>query len=116
MEDETNSLIKYAAIGGALFLVWKNWPSIGPMLGFAPTFTDVPSLQAFCQANPTKSATFNGGTFSCAAWLQELGVSATPGQATPQSGVSGVSQAKPADPAWNPPKPWTPPTGKPTVN
>lgn len=108
--DEDNSLIKYGAIAGALFLVYKNWQTIGPYLGFAPSFTDQASLQAYCQANPTKSATFNGSTFSCAAWLQAMGVQPTPPPAATSqqqpNGMGGMPGMK--EDKWVPPQPWSP--------
>lgn len=105
MNEDEDNLLKYAAIAGAAFLIWKNWQTIGPYLGFTPTFTDIPSLQAYAQANPTKNAAYNGVTATGAAWLAELGTPAPapPPQSTATTtGTSGIPEDK-----WDPPKPWT---------
>lgn len=120
MEDTESQLLKYAAIAGGLFLVWKNWNTIGPYLGFAPSFSDTASLQAYCQANPAKQATLlpsdqhTGGTFVGSAWLDALGVKPTANQPAQQQSEGMGAAAK--EEKWEPPKPWSPAPPKESVN
>lgn len=76
MDDGTKTIVKLAAVGGALALaywylnksgMWQQW------FGGGSTFTDNAQLLAYCAANPTGSATFvdgQGGTYTrtCAQW------------------------------------------------
>ena len=93
--DGDNSILKFALIGGAAYLgyvylknsgLWAQWFG-------GNSFTDAPSLLAYCQANPTGTASYGGQSAACSAWLQAAGqtpAGTTSTTATPAATLSPV--------------------------
>jgi hypothetical protein len=71
--DKSNSILKFALIGGAGYLLyvylqnsglWSQW------FGGGNSFTNASQLLSYCQSNPSGTASFNGQSAACSAWLQ----------------------------------------------
>jgi hypothetical protein len=100
---EDNSPVKIAIIGVAAYLgymylqksgLWAQW--FGGAAG-SNVFTDPNSLLAYCQANPSGSATYNNQTATCAQWQAAAQKSGAGG-----SGSSGSSPTPPSNSAPTP--------------
>lgn len=79
-DDSTSSIVKFAIIGVAAYLGYKYLQSSGlwvQWFGGTSTFTDPASLQAYCTANPSGTATYNGQTGTCAQWMQAIAAAGT---------------------------------------
>jgi hypothetical protein len=73
---EGNSLLKFLIVGVAGYIaydwlqtsgLWAQW------FGGVQTFTTPATLLAYCQANPSASASYNGQTGTCVQWQQAAG-------------------------------------------
>jgi hypothetical protein len=83
-EDNTMTIIKFAAIGVGAYLLYEWLQSSGlwaQWFGGGNSFSTPATLLTYCQANPTGSATYTGSgtptTATCAAWMAANGSSST---------------------------------------
>jgi hypothetical protein len=75
VDDDSLTIVKYAAIGVGLYMLYEWLQSSGmwAQLFGGSSFSTPATLLTYCQANPTGSATYTGGatptTATCAAWV-----------------------------------------------
>ena len=89
MENEGGT-IKIVLIAVAGYLGYQYLQSSGlwaQWFGSGSSFTTAPALLAYCQANPTGTASFNGQSAPCAAWLQAASQQSPAAPATSQTAV-----------------------------
>lgn len=69
---DKSSLIKIALVGVAGYLAYQYLQSSGLWAQWfgGNSFTSAAQLLSYCQANPNGTASFNGQSATCSAWLQ----------------------------------------------
>ena len=92
--DDESSIIKLVIVGVAAYLgynwlqssgLWAQW------FGGSSSFTTAPALLAYCQANPSGTASFNGQSAPCASWMQAAAATAPAGTPTVAAAPSAVN-------------------------
>lgn len=79
MDDTTKMIVKVAVVGVAAYLGYRYLQSSGlwaKWFGASNSFSDPNLLLSYCQANPTLTATFTGGsapiTQPCQNWINAV--------------------------------------------
>jgi hypothetical protein len=97
MKDE-GGILKLVLLGVAGYLAYQWLQSSGLWAQWfgGNSFTSTSQLLAYCQANPTGTASFNGQSAPCSSWLQAASGAAQPAASSSAPAPSSATSPSPA--------------------